>query len=120
MFCVNLTEQKAVYRWILEPADRDAVLANVVIKSGKNYNVIVEIATISSPEELLAVRRAYLNRYKHSLEEDLAAHTTGHTRQASSSALNTCLIHSVLKKQGSFDRFLKRSLFVQCLQSDHI
>ncbi|RDX98794.1 hypothetical protein CR513_18242 [Mucuna pruriens] len=63
--------EKAVYRWILEPADRDAVLANVAIKSGKNYNVIVEIATILSPEELLAVRRAYLNRYKHSLEEDL-------------------------------------------------
>ncbi|KAG2396506.1 hypothetical protein LR48_Vigan08g008000 [Vigna angularis] len=74
--------EKAVYRWILEPADRDAVLANVAIKSGKNYNVIVEIATISSPEELLAVRRAYLLRYKHSLEEDLAAHTTGHIRQA--------------------------------------
>ena len=77
-------KQKAVYRWILEPADRDAVLANVAIKSGKNYNVIVEIATILSPEELLAVRRAYLNRYKHSLEEDVAAHTSGHLRQASS------------------------------------
>ncbi|KAG4960080.1 hypothetical protein JHK82_036765 [Glycine max] len=76
--------EKAVYRWILEPADRDAVLANVAIKSGKNYNVIVEIATILSPEELLAVRRAYLNRYKHSLEEDVAAHTSGHLRQASS------------------------------------
>nr|AHA84259.1 annexin-like protein [Phaseolus vulgaris] len=73
--------EKAVYRWILEPADRDAVLANVAIKSGKNYNVIVEIATINSPEELLAVRRAYLHRYKHSLEEDLAAHTTGPLRQ---------------------------------------
>ncbi|KAL9298372.1 hypothetical protein ACSQ67_024268 [Phaseolus vulgaris] len=94
--------EKAVYRWILEPADRDAVLANVAIKSGKNYNVIVEIATINSPEELLAVRRAYLHRYKHSLEEDLAAHTTGPLRQASSCALSTCLIHSVLKKQESF------------------
>ncbi|KAG4108940.1 hypothetical protein GLYMA_U031126v4, partial [Glycine max] len=73
--------EKAVYRWILEPADRDAVLANVAIKNGKNYNVIVEIATILSPEELLAVRRAYLNRYKHSLEEDVAAHTSGHLRQ---------------------------------------
>ncbi|RZB65997.1 Annexin-like protein RJ4 isoform A [Glycine soja] len=73
--------EKAVYRWLLEPADRDAVLANVAIKNGKNYNVIVEIATILSPEELLAVRRAYLNRYKHSLEEDVAAHTSGHLRQ---------------------------------------
>lgn len=70
-----------MYRWILEPADRDAVLANVAIKSGKNYNVIVEISTILSPEELFNVRRAYIKRYKHSLEEDVAAHTSGHLRQ---------------------------------------
>ncbi|KAK7317343.1 hypothetical protein RJT34_01481 [Clitoria ternatea] len=73
--------EKAVYRWILEPADRDAVLANVAIKSGKSFHVIVEIATVLSSEELLAVRRAYLHRFKHSLEEDVAAHTTGHLRQ---------------------------------------
>ena len=78
----NCTKQKAVYRWILEPADRDAVLANVAIKSGKNYNVIVEISCILSPDELFAVRRAYLNRYKRSLEEDVASHTSGHLRQA--------------------------------------
>lgn len=72
-----------MYRWILEPADRDAVLANVVIKSGKNYNVIVEISSVLSPEDLFAVRRAYLHRYKRSLEEDVAAHTSGHLRQAS-------------------------------------
>lgn len=80
--CIDdFTEQKAVYRWILEPADRDAVLANVAIKSGKNYNVIVEISTVLSPEELFNVRRAYIKRYKHSLEEDVAAHTSGHLRQ---------------------------------------
>ncbi|KAI5421216.1 annexin-like protein RJ4 [Lathyrus oleraceus] len=73
--------EKAVYRWILEPADRDAVLANVALKSGKNYNVVVEIASILSPEELFNVRRAYIKRYKHSLEEDLATHTSGHLRQ---------------------------------------
>ncbi|XP_057458872.1 annexin-like protein RJ4 isoform X1 [Lotus japonicus] len=74
--------EKAVYRWMLEPTDRDAVLANVAIKSGgKGYNVIVEIATVLSPEEVLAVRRAYHNRYKRSLEEDVAAHTTGDLRQ---------------------------------------
>ncbi|XP_028769992.1 annexin-like protein RJ4 isoform X1 [Neltuma alba] len=73
--------ERAVYRWILEPADRDAVLAHVVIKEGKNYHVIAEIATVLSPEELLAVRRAYLHRYKHSLEEDVAAITSGHLRQ---------------------------------------
>ncbi|KAM1157892.1 hypothetical protein ACFX1X_028757 [Malus domestica] len=74
--------EKAVYRWILDPADRDAVLAHVAIKkSGCNYNVIIEIGTILSPEELFAVRKAYQVRYKHSLEEDLAAHTTGDIRK---------------------------------------
>ncbi|OIW08089.1 hypothetical protein TanjilG_21069 [Lupinus angustifolius] len=77
--------ERAVYRWILEPADRDAVLANVALKSGKNYYVIVEISSVLSPEELLAVRRAYLDRYKRSLEEDIASHTSGHLRQAMTS-----------------------------------
>lgn len=74
--------EKAVYRWILEPADRDAVLANVAIKKAcPDYSVIIEIACVHSPEELLAVRRAYQLRYKLSLEEDLAAHTTGDLRK---------------------------------------
>ncbi|KAA3481308.1 annexin-like protein RJ4 [Gossypium australe] len=64
--------EKAVYRWILDPADRDAVLANVAIKKlSPDHHVIVEISCTRSPEELLAVRRAYQARYKHSLEEDL-------------------------------------------------
>ncbi|PRQ55173.1 Annexin-like protein RJ4 [Rosa chinensis] len=74
--------ERAVYRWILDPADRDAVLANVAIKkSHTDYNVIIEMSCVHSPEELLAVRRAYQLRYKHSLEEDLAAHTTGDMRK---------------------------------------
>lgn len=72
-----------MYRWILEPADRDAVLANVAIKKAcPDYHVIIEIACAHSPEELLAVRRAYQLRYKLSLEEDVAAHTTGDLRKA--------------------------------------
>ncbi|KAJ4822886.1 hypothetical protein Tsubulata_039449 [Turnera subulata] len=74
--------EKAVYRWILDPEDRDAVLANVAIKKGGDYHVIAEIACVLSPEELLAVRRAYQARYKHSLEEDVAAHTSGDLRKA--------------------------------------
>ncbi|CAJ2657419.1 unnamed protein product [Trifolium pratense] len=73
--------ERAVYRWMLEPADRDAVLANVAIKDGNKGHVIIEIVSVLSPEEVLAMRRAYHNRYKHSLEEDVAAHTTGHLRQ---------------------------------------
>lgn len=80
--------QRAVYRWMLEPAERDAVLANVAIKDGsKGYHVIIEVVSVLSPEEVLALRRAYHNRYKHSLEEDVASHTTGHLRQASYSII---------------------------------
>ncbi|XP_059645724.1 annexin-like protein RJ4 [Cornus florida] len=72
--------EKAVYRWILDPVDRDSVLVNVAIKQS-DYLAIIEISCIRSPEELLAVKRAYQSRYKHSLEEDLAAHTTGDLRK---------------------------------------
>uniref|UniRef100_A0A2P2NYB1 Annexin n=1 Tax=Rhizophora mucronata TaxID=61149 RepID=A0A2P2NYB1_RHIMU len=73
--------EKAVYRWTLDPEDRDAVLANVALKRYRDFHAIIEIACIHSPEELLAVRRAYHARYKCSLEEDVAAHTTGDVRK---------------------------------------
>ncbi|CAK9140267.1 unnamed protein product [Ilex paraguariensis] len=75
--------EKAVYRWILDPTDRDAVLLNVAIKHSPipDYRVIVEISCIRSPEEFLAVKRAYQIRYKRSIEEDLASHTKGDIRK---------------------------------------
>ncbi|KAK4253808.1 hypothetical protein QN277_010435 [Acacia crassicarpa] len=75
--------ERAMYRWMLEPAEREAVLCNVALKKYKSvdYNVVVEIASVLSPEELLVVRRAYHSRYNSSLEEDTAAYTTGHLRQ---------------------------------------
>lgn len=71
-----------MYRWILDPEDRDATFLNVAIKQKPtpDYRVIVEFSTIYSPEELLAVKRAYQNRYKHSLEEDIAKHANGDLR----------------------------------------
>lgn len=75
-------KQRAMYRWMLEPSDRDAVLANVAIKKEKELQVIVELGTVLSSEELIGVRRAYHHRYKHSLEEEIADKTTGHLRQA--------------------------------------
>jgi hypothetical protein len=77
-------KQRAMYRWILEPAEREALLANIALKNANmNYHVIVEISCVSSPDELFIVRRAYHNRYKRCLEEDVATNTTGHLRQAS-------------------------------------
>ncbi|KAF9686397.1 hypothetical protein SADUNF_Sadunf03G0154400 [Salix dunnii] len=86
--------EKAVYRWVLDPEDRDAVLANVAIRKSGDYHVIVEIACVLSSEELLVVRRAYHARYKHSLEEDLAAHTTVTAFRYEGDEINTRLANS--------------------------
>ncbi|KAK9273421.1 hypothetical protein L1049_018231 [Liquidambar formosana] len=75
--------ETAICHWVLDPADRDAVLANTALKKTiPDYRVIVEIACIRSPSDLLAVKRAYSYRYKHSLEEDVASHTTGDIRKS--------------------------------------
>ncbi|XWS28351.1 hypothetical protein CRYUN_Cryun25bG0061000 [Craigia yunnanensis] len=50
-------------------------------KTVPDYRVIVEIACIRSPEDLLAVKRAYELRYKRSLEEDQASFTAGDIRK---------------------------------------
>lgn len=75
-----------MYRWILEPSDCYAVLANVALKNvSRDYHVIVEIASVLKPEELVNVRRAYQYRFHHSLEEHVAAHTSsGYFRQVKS------------------------------------
>ncbi|PWA43931.1 annexin-like protein RJ4 [Artemisia annua] len=75
--------EKAVYRWNLDPADRDAVLANVSLRNeNRDHKVIIELAFTLSPEELFAVKCAYQCRYKRSLEEDIASHTSGELRKS--------------------------------------
>lgn len=73
--------EKAMYRWIFDPADRDALLVNVAIKKVPDYRVIVEMSCIKSPEDFLIVKRAYQIHYKRSMEEDVAAHTSGDMRK---------------------------------------
>ncbi|KAJ6794515.1 annexin D2-like [Iris pallida] len=74
--------EKAVLLWTLEPAERDALLA---YDSARKWHpsdvVLIEIASTRSSEDLLSVRKAYHNRYKRSLEEDVAAHTKGDFRK---------------------------------------
>ncbi|GMI80316.1 ANNEXIN 8, annexin 8 [Hibiscus trionum] len=74
--------EKAVYRWILDPADRDAVLAHVELReSSDEHPVLVEISCTRSSEELLSIRRAYHARYKRSLEEEIFDNAKGDTRK---------------------------------------
>ncbi|KAL9239945.1 hypothetical protein vseg_014216 [Gypsophila vaccaria] len=72
--------ERAVYRWMLDPLEREAVLANTALKKS-DYRVIIELSSIPSAEELLAFKRAYQARYSRSLEEDVASHFSGDMRK---------------------------------------
>lgn len=74
--------ERAVMLWTLEPAERDALLANEAATKWRPGNlVLVELACARSSDELFTARQAYLARYKRSLEEDVAAHTKGDFRK---------------------------------------
>ncbi|KAL5992383.1 Annexin Gh1 [Asimina triloba] len=74
--------ERIVLLWTLDPPERDALLANEATRKWNSKNLIlVEIACARSSSELFLVRQAYHARYKRSLEEDVAAHTTGDFRK---------------------------------------
>ncbi|WOL02741.1 annexin D2 [Canna indica] len=74
--------ERAVLLWVLDPAERDAVLANEAVKKWSPGNrVLIEISVVRTMEEMLAVRRAYQARFKRCLEEDVAEHTRGDFRK---------------------------------------
>ncbi|XP_038984814.1 annexin D2 [Phoenix dactylifera] len=74
--------EKAVLLWMLDPPERDAMLANEALKKWSPGNrALIEIAVTRTADELFAVRRAYHARFKRSLEEDVAAHTSGDFRK---------------------------------------
>ncbi|XP_010268092.1 PREDICTED: annexin D1 [Nelumbo nucifera] len=71
-----------VLLWTLDPTDRDAFLANEATRKWKATNqVLLEIACTRTSNELLSARQAYHARFKRSLEEDVAYHTTGDFRK---------------------------------------
>ncbi|ONM29858.1 Annexin D8 [Zea mays] len=73
----NLRVQRAVYHWMLGPAERQAVMANAATEClQEECAVIVEIACANSSAELVAVKKAYHALYRRSLEEDVAARAT--------------------------------------------
>ncbi|RYR49862.1 hypothetical protein Ahy_A07g036384 isoform A [Arachis hypogaea] len=74
--------ERLVLLWTLDPAERDAFLANEATKRWTSSNqVLMEIACTRSSDQLLFARKAYHARYKKSLEEDVAHHTTGEFRK---------------------------------------
>lgn len=74
--------ERAVILWTLDPAERDAVLANEAARKWQPGNrVLVEIACTRTSAQIFAARQAYHERFKRSLEEDIAAHVTGDFRK---------------------------------------
>ncbi|KAL5753528.1 hypothetical protein ACOSP7_021748 [Xanthoceras sorbifolium] len=74
--------ERVVLLWTLTPAERDAYLANEAVKLlTANKWVLLEIACTRSSLELFATKQAYHARYKKSLEEDVAYHTSGDIRK---------------------------------------
>ncbi|ONK63588.1 uncharacterized protein A4U43_C07F16810 [Asparagus officinalis] len=73
--------QEAIYFWMFDPIERSVIMANIAARKSIDYQVIVEIACVNSPDELLAIKKVYHARYKQSLEEDVASHTTGDFRK---------------------------------------
>ncbi|KAL8514047.1 hypothetical protein ACS0TY_013236 [Phlomoides rotata] len=74
--------ERVVMLWTLDPSERDAYLANEATKKWTSSNqVLVEIVCTRSPKEVLLAREAYHARFKKSLEEDVAYHTSGDFRK---------------------------------------
>ncbi|KAJ8769705.1 hypothetical protein K2173_005308 [Erythroxylum novogranatense] len=74
--------ERSVLLWTLDPAERDAYLANESTKRLTSSNwVIMEIACTRSSLDLFKARQAYHARHKKSIEEDVAHHTTGDYRK---------------------------------------
>ncbi|KAL4645360.1 hypothetical protein ACB092_02G229800 [Castanea dentata] len=74
--------ERAVLLWVLDPAERDAFLANEATKRLTSNNwIVMEIACTRSSHDLFVVRQAYHARFKRSLEEDVAYHTSGDFRK---------------------------------------
>lgn len=74
--------QRVVMLWTLEPAEKDAYLAKESTKMfTKDKWVLVEIACTRSSLEFFRAKQAYQVRYKTSIEEDVAYHTSGGVRK---------------------------------------
>lgn len=61
-----------LYLWMLDPAERDAIMARDAIESGlTGYRALVEIFTRRKQEQLFFTKQAYLGRFKKNMEQDM-------------------------------------------------
>ena len=92
-----VTVQRAKCQWILDPDERQAVTANAAMKCiQEEYPVIIEIACTNTSGELIAVKKACHVLYKCSLEEDVAACSTGNLRSVCRAVVHYFLMLVIL------------------------
>lgn len=62
-----------LYLWMLDLAERDAIMARDAIESGAaaDYRALVEIFTRRKQDQLFFTKQAYLARFKKNLEQDM-------------------------------------------------
>lgn len=83
--------ERLVLLWTLSPPERDAYLVNEATKRWtKSNQVLMEIACTRSSHDLLLAKQAYHARYKKSMEEDIAYHTSGDFRKLLLPLVSTC------------------------------
>ncbi|KAK9735955.1 hypothetical protein RND81_04G240800 [Saponaria officinalis] len=86
--------EKALTLWVLDPVERDAVLAHDSLKKVvPDYQVLLEVVCTKTPDDLLQVKRAYHKIYKRALEEDVASHSTGKIRKFLVGVVSTYKYH---------------------------
>uniref|UniRef100_A0A0D3EP74 Annexin n=1 Tax=Oryza barthii TaxID=65489 RepID=A0A0D3EP74_9ORYZ len=62
--------ERAMYHWVLDPVERQAVMVNTATKCiHEDYAVIVEIACTNSSSELLALLLALVSTYRYNGDE---------------------------------------------------
>uniref|UniRef100_A0A0E0ESV6 Annexin n=1 Tax=Oryza meridionalis TaxID=40149 RepID=A0A0E0ESV6_9ORYZ len=64
---------KLLYLWVLDPSERDAIMARDAVENGgaTDYRFLVEIFTRRKQNQLFFTKQAYLARFKKNLEQDM-------------------------------------------------
>ncbi|EFJ12354.1 hypothetical protein SELMODRAFT_271856 [Selaginella moellendorffii] len=74
--------EQAVLLWMMEPAERDAVLIRDAMKGlGTKDKTLIEIICSRTPSQLYYIRQAYQTKYHRSLDKDIQSDTSGDYRK---------------------------------------
>ncbi|EFJ12441.1 hypothetical protein SELMODRAFT_124402 [Selaginella moellendorffii] len=74
--------EQAVLLWMMEPAERDAVLLRDAMKGlGTKDKTLIEIICSRTPSQLYYIRQAYQTKYHRSLDKDIHSDTSGDYRK---------------------------------------